>query len=119
MNNFNQHGLTLNWKNAGSADVASGQLVTVGEVVGVAQVDIPIGATETLAMTGVYELPKDAGASGKEITQGASLYVDASGKLTPTGTVTEGSDTTNLTRAGVAWADAASAATKVLIKINV
>lgn len=117
MNNFIQHGLTIDWKNGGSA-VVSGELVVVGEIVGVAQVDIPVGEIGPLAVTGVYELPKDSGASGKDITQGDRLYVGASGMLTPAGTADVAEQST-LPSAGVAWADAASAATKVLIKINV
>lgn len=118
MNNFIQHGQTLDFKNTGE-DIASGEVVVVGTLVGVAQVDIPAGSTETLAMTGVYEVPKEAAASGKEIAQGQALYIEpTSGKVTTDATDGESSPSAYV-RAGVAWADAPSAATKALIKINV
>ncbi len=40
------------------ADVSSGQLVIVGNLVGVAAADAANGALVTLAMEGVYTLPK-------------------------------------------------------------
>jgi len=106
MQNLARQGQTLTWRNTTADDVVSGQLVAVADVVGVAAVDIAIGARGALAMEGVYRLPKAAEA----IIQGARVYLDANGAVT----ATAGDQPV-----GVAWEDAATAATVVMVKINV
>ncbi len=114
MKNFIQDGSRMRWKNNGSAAVSSGALVSLPGMVGVAAADIPVGAEGELAACGVFLLAKEAAASGKEVAQGAAVYLDADGKLT-----TAGSDATNNLRVGVCWEPAASTAAVVSVKINV
>ena len=58
-------------------------------------------------------------ASGKDVAQGAAIYLVADGKLTTAATTTSGSDATNNLRVGVCWEPAASTAAVVSVKINV
>lgn len=59
--------------------VVGGQVVVMGDVCGVAETSAPAGALVAVAMTGVYRLPKTAGA----VALGKKLYWDADG--TPAG----------------------------------
>lgn len=106
MKNFIQDGNTINYTVAGTP-VKGGELRMVGDVAAVAVTDGAVGETIAMHVTGVYELPKGAGA----ITQGAAVYADAGG----TGIVTtaEGNKF-----AGYAWEEAAAEAATVLVKIN-
>lgn len=64
-----------------AADVAAGDVVVIGDIVGVAPFDIPAGALGAVALTGVWETVKDAAA----ITMGAKVYWNATdGKATAT-----------------------------------
>lgn len=56
MKNFMQNGSRMRWKNNGSAAVASGELVPLSGMVGVAATDIPAGAEGELAACGVFLL---------------------------------------------------------------
>ena len=94
MKNFMQNGSRMRWKNSGSAAVLSGELVPLSGMVGVAATDIPAGAEGELAACGVFLLAKEAAASGKDVAQGAAVYLDADGKLTTAATTTSGSDST-------------------------
>lgn len=107
MQNFKRKGETINnWRNATGADVRGGQLVAVGDAVGVAATDITQGAPGVLAMEGVFELPKAAGV----INQGQRVYLDASKEVTAT---------VSSTTVGLAWEAAAAGARTALVKINV
>ena len=46
-----------------TADVAAGDVVVLGSVVGVTKLDIKAGELGALALTGVYEMPKSSGSS--------------------------------------------------------
>ena len=72
MKNFQQHGKTMTITAA--ADITSGQVVAVGNILGVATADIKTGAKGEIAF-GVYTVPK---VSGAVIAQGESLSWDAS-----------------------------------------
>lgn len=97
---------------AGST-IVSGQLVAVGDRVGVAAVDIASGATGSVHVDGVHEVAK---ASPLAITQGATLYFDATeGELT---TSTDGAGSLVNAAAGYAFAAAGSSDTTVLVKLN-
>ena len=57
------------------ADVAAGDVVVVGKLVGVAKLDIKAGELGALALTGVYEMTKNAGvafAVGMEVAWDAA-----------------------------------------------
>lgn len=64
-----------------AADVAAGDVVVIGDIVGVAQFDIPKGTLGAVALTGVWQVEKDAAA----VTAGAKVYWNATdGKATAT-----------------------------------
>ena len=106
MRNLARQGQALTWRNATGNGVKSGQLVPVGDVVGVAAVDIAAGARGALAMEGVFSLPKKA---AEAIAQGVRVYL-ASGKITATA---------GDTPVGVAWEAAPAAQAEIQVKINV
>jgi predicted RecA/RadA family phage recombinase len=67
-------GDVIDWTNGGSA-VVSGQVVAIGNILGVAQVDIAGGATGAVAIRGVFTVPK---VSAAVIAQGEKLTWDVS-----------------------------------------
>lgn len=92
---------------AGAA-ITSGSGILVGVRLGVALADIANGAVGSVAVKGVYSLPK---LSTDVVAQGALLYWDNTNKrLTTTATAN--------TLAGYAAAAAASGATTVNIALN-
>lgn len=91
--NFIQNGETITWTNGTGSAIASGDIVKIGDLIGVALTDIAASASGAVATRGVYELPAVNNAA---ITQGAKVYFDATaGKITPTAT--------DNTLAGIAW----------------
>ncbi len=80
MKNYIQEGRTLTV--TAPAGVASGELVVVGRIVGVAAFDAVSGAEVEVVTEGVFTLPK---VTGTVVTAGDALYWDAAAKqLTPT-----------------------------------
>lgn len=59
-----------------AADLAAGDVVVQGELVGIAQCAFGAGQPGCLALTGVFDLPKTTGA-GTAIASGAKIYWDA------------------------------------------
>jgi predicted RecA/RadA family phage recombinase len=57
------------------SNVAAGDVVVQGDLVGIAKLDIASGALGALAVTGVFDVPKTAG-SGEAIAAGAKVYWD-------------------------------------------
>lgn len=84
----------------------SGQLVTVGELVGVATTTTLENETAAISICGVYEVDKATGA----ITQGAKCYHDVS-----TGKITTTASSNKL--AGYAWLAAANGDTTVKVRL--
>jgi len=115
--NFVQEGGTISWTNGTGDAVVSGQVVAIGNILGVAAVDIANGAVGTVYVEGVFTCPKASGATTHDFAQGAAVYWDASaGKFEKTGTGTLA--TGDLSGSAVAWEAAASTATTAKIKIN-
>ncbi|WP_444902183.1 capsid cement protein [Microbulbifer sp. SSSA007] len=75
--NFVQDGRMLDFTNNTSAEITSGQVVTVGAVLGVAMDDIAVGESGVIAIDGVFTVPK---VSGAVIGQGETLTWDVSAK---------------------------------------
>ena len=100
---FSQNGDVIDYTAAGA--LAFGDVVDLSTRIGVAGADIPAGGTGPVHLTGVYRIPKAAGA----VTVGQALYWDNSAKNI---TTTSGS-----TPAGWAVAPAASEAPDVLVKL--
>lgn len=69
-----QDGDVIPFTNGGSA-IASGDVVKIGQILGVALVDIANGATGSVATRGVFNVPK---VSAAVIAQGESLVYDVS-----------------------------------------
>jgi predicted RecA/RadA family phage recombinase len=88
-------------------DVMGGDLVAFPGFVGVASTDIPAGESGACEVEGVFELPKVAGA----IAQGTVLYLNGAAVTAVKPASGEGF-------VGVAWEDAAAAATTVEARIN-
>jgi len=58
------------------SDVAAGDVVVQGELIGVARTPIAASALGSLAVSGVFDFPKATG-GGTAITAGANVYWDA------------------------------------------
>ena len=67
--NYIQKGDVLDYT-AINKDIASGDLVIIGSIAGVAKTDILKGSMGAVHITGVYSLPK----AGDNITQGSKVY---------------------------------------------
>ena len=60
---------------ASGADISSGDVVVLGQIIGVALVDIADGDTGSVGIEGVFTVPK---VSGAVIAQGESMVYDVS-----------------------------------------
>lgn len=107
MRNYKQPGEKMKWENTTNAAVASGDVVPLANSCGIAEVDIADDASGTVALTGVYELGKDADES---FDQGDDLYYDASDD-----TVTK--TAAGNTPIGKAHEDAGTSATSALVRL--
>jgi predicted RecA/RadA family phage recombinase len=92
-----------------SSAVSAGDVVVIGNIVGVATEDIAADDLGSLAIEGVFSLAK-ATLSTSAITQGTKLYWDASGEQV---TETEGSNKV----AGYATKAASASDTTVEVKL--
>lgn len=110
---FKQPGDVLDYTNAGSA-IAAGTPIVMGNIIGVALVDIATGETGSVGICGVYTLPK---VTGSAWTIGSKLLWDASAGKFDVGTATPA--TGDVSNCCVAAAPAASAATVGAVKISV
>lgn len=90
-----------------AADVAAGDVIVIGTLVGIAKLDIADGKLGALAVRGVYDIEKAVG----EITAGAIVYWDDTAKNVTT-------TSSPNTRIGKALELAASAATHARILLN-
>ena len=102
-----QKGAVMPWTNGTGSDVVSGEVVEVADMVCVAAGDIADGETGELFTEEVFTLTKEA---PLVISQGDTVYFDS--------TLGEIDKTDTNTLAGKAFADAASAATTVQVKLG-
>jgi len=65
------------------ADVAAGDVIVQGELVGVAKLDIKANTLGALAVAGVFDFAKATG-GGTAITAGASVYWDDTNNVATT-----------------------------------
>ncbi|NLE57923.1 MAG: DUF2190 family protein [Planctomycetes bacterium] len=65
------------------ASLAAGAMVVQGDLVGIARVAIPANTLGTLAVTGVFEVPKATGA-GTALAAGTTVYWDATNQRAST-----------------------------------
>lgn len=75
MNNYVSPGATRTWTNGTGAAVVSGQVVVVGQQIGIATNDIANGATGEVCFVGRFTVPK---VSGAVIAHGEKVIWDAS-----------------------------------------
>lgn len=101
-----QEGRVITFENAGEA-VMSGQLVKIGDVFGVASVDIPQNASGAVELEGVFEVPCEL--SG-EVEQGTKLYYKSNKNVTETGS--------GNTFCGICFRKAAASDTTVWLRIG-
>ena len=106
MKTFRQNGEVYDYTPSGAA-VASGDVVVMGTVVGVAVTDIADGVQGAVSAYGVHNLAKVAATA---IAQGAKVYWDASNSVAT-------SVATSNTLMGVAFDAAASADTTINVKL--
>ena len=85
-----------------ATDVAAGDVIVQGDLVGIAKRDIPRNVLGALAVSGVFDLPKARGV-GAAIAAGAKVYWDA---LSQQATTTTADDNKYLGKAVRAAADA-------------
>ena len=111
MKNFIEHGDTILYTNEDITDalaISCGDFVLIGSGGGVAVVDIPVGESGAVKLTGVYDLPK---VSAQAWTQGQKLYWAAA-----TGEVTSTASSNKLI--GFAWAAAANPSATGRVKLT-
>lgn len=65
------------------ADVAAGDVVVQGDLVGVASREVKAGTLGALTVSGVFDFPKATGA-GSGIAAGAKVYWDSTAKVATT-----------------------------------
>lgn len=109
-----QDGDILDYTNTSGSTIASGTPVVMGNIIGVALADIANNATGSVAIEGVFNLPK---VTGSAWTIGSKLLWDASAGKFDVGTATPA--TGDVSACCVAAASAASAATTGAVKLNV
>lgn len=73
--NYIQPGEVIDWTNGTGGAKTAGSVIAIGQMLGVALVDIANGATGSVQIKGVFEVPK---VSGAVIAAGESLVWDAS-----------------------------------------
>lgn len=73
--NFIQQGEVIDFTNGGGSTIASGAVVKIGQILGIALADILVGDTGAVQIDGVFEVPKVTTAV---ISQGDSLLWDVS-----------------------------------------
>ena len=73
--NYVQSGEVINWTNGTGSAVVAGQVVAIGQTLGVALVNIAVAAAGSVSIRGVYTVPKVTAAV---IAAGESLVWDVS-----------------------------------------
>lgn len=111
--NFVSDGDVLPWTNTTGAAVASGQLLAAGHILGVALETIPAGATGSVAIEGVFTVPKVAAAV---FAQGEKLVFDVSVAAVDDSAATPASG--DITGGAVAWAAGSNGQATAQIKLT-
>lgn len=93
------------------ATITSGQLVQVGDLHGVSVTDVANGAKGSLAMEGIFTLPKLTAAAGDACTAGGPVYFSS-------GSVSGSSSSGTRKLVGYSLAAAAQAATTVQVRLS-
>lgn len=112
--NHESSGNVLQWTNGTGAAVSSGDVVVVGQTLGVALVDIADGASGSVQITEVFNVPK---VSAAVIAQGETLTWDVSaGAFDDNAAVAATGDVTGPT--AVAWEAAGDGVTTMAVRFT-
>ena len=116
--NYESDGNVIQWTNGTGAAVASGQVVKVGNILGVALVAIAIGASGSVAVEGVFSgVPK---VSAAVFVQGEKLIFDVSA-ASGVGAFDDSAATPasgDVTGGAIAWVAGANLETTCTIKLT-
>lgn len=107
--NYYSCGKALDHTNAGASTIPSGSAVLLGTVLGVALVDIAVGATGSVAVEGVWKLART---SGQTYAIGAALYWDDTAKAITT-------TASGNTKVGYAAVASSASTTLAFVKLSV
>lgn len=102
-NNYLKPGNIIDWTNGTGTAVVSGQVVVIGQLLGVALVDIANGATGSVAIEGVFSVPKVSAAviaAGENLTWDVSAGAFDDNAATPTGDYVTGPQVVAIEAAG-------------------
>lgn len=113
MGKFVQEGKVIQYTNGGSA-LSAGDVVRIGQQLGVCLVDIANGATGSVALEGVFTVPK---VSAAVIAQGESVIWDASAGAFDDNLATPA--TGDVSGCCVAMEAAGNGVTTINVKLNV
>lgn len=111
--NYVNEGISIQHTASGSA-LSSGDVIVIGEQIGVALVDIAVGETGTVALSGVFTLPK---VSAAVIAAGESVIWDASAVAFDDNAATPA--TGDVSGCCVAMEAAGNGVTSIAVKLNV
>jgi len=92
-----------------TADVAAGSIVVQGDLVGITKRDIKAGSLGSIAVEGVFDIPKDP-ALAIEFEAGTKVYVDEDGIVS--------ADDVGTTYLGKVVADAAATDSFVRVRLS-
>lgn len=116
--NYESDGNVIQWTNGTGADVASGQIIKLGSILGVALVAIAIGETGSVAIEGVFSgVPK---VSAAVFAQGEKLVFDVSAN-SGAGAFDDSAATPasgDVTGGAIAWVAGANLETTCTIKLT-
>lgn len=104
---YYQRGEVIDYANSGAKDIPAGTIVAIGNRVGIAGTDIPVGAIGTLAVEGTYIMPK---AASLAISAGDEVYFNTSNDNID--------KTSSGVPAGYAVSDAGASDTEVFVKLK-
>lgn len=109
--NYQQEGKTL--EHTAAAAISSGDVVVVGESLGIAHGDIANGAVGVLHMEGVFTVPK---VSGAVIAQGETVIYDVSAEAFDDNAATPAAG--DVSGAAIAWEAAGDGVTTIAVKLQ-
>lgn len=115
--NYVSEGDVMPWTNTTANPVASGQLIVAGHTLAVALVAIAVGATGSVAVEGVFTVPK---VSGAVFAQGEKLIWDVSagsgaGAFDDSAATPAAGD---ITGGAIAWAAGSDGQTTATVKLT-
>lgn len=111
--NYDSDGDVIPYTNTTGAPIASGQVIAIGHVLGIALVAIAIGATGSVSVSGVWTVPKVPAAV---FVQGEKLIWDASAGAFDDSAATPAAG--DITGGAIAWAAGAAGQATALVKLT-